>query len=156
MKENEITTVVFLMEEMPNSVLAVFPKTQFDGSVDCYSHVGQHSTAKMDYIKGLKRARRTDFIALQRELEREGYNLYVLNGKRIINQIITPVNGKYGAPHGRPSVGTAPKDGTRIYDQYIPMSEPAYDRGGAYWGIPNNVRVKFTKDLSYIEFYRPE
>lgn len=45
---------------------------------------------------------------------------------KTIDKIITKVNCKYGA----------------------------YDKGGAYWGCPENLRVKYTKDLQYIEFYR--
>ena len=30
----------------------------------------------------------------------------------------------------------------------------AYDAGGAYWGAGSRLRVSYTKDLSYIHFYR--
>ena len=72
---------------------------------------------------------------------------------RTIDKIIHPVSTKFGAPMGRSNKGTAP-EGKKIFDCYIPMSG-GYDRGGAYWGTPDNVRVKYTKDLEYIEFYRP-
>jgi len=152
------TVVLFLTEENPRSVLAIFPGSDWVNpglDIYCYSHIGQHSIAEVEYCKKLKRARRADYRALQRELEGQGYDLYVLNGKRLINQIITPVNGKRGAPMGRSNVGVPPPAGTKVFDEYIPMSEPAYDKGGAYWGMPNNVRVRYTKDLSYVEFYRP-
>lgn len=55
---------------------------------------------------------------------------------------------------GRSNTGTAPTDGTRIFDRAVPMIDGAYDRGGAYWGIGPQLRVKYTRDLSYIEFYR--
>lgn len=70
-----------------------------------------------------------------------------------MHKIIYPVSTKFGAPMGRHSVGTLPTD-KKVFDSFIPMSG-GYDRGGAYWGTPDNVRVKYTKDLSYIEFYRP-
>lgn len=73
---------------------------------------------------------------------------------RTIDKIITEVNCFYGAPMGRSNVGVVPT-GKKIFDCYIPMSG-GYDKGGAYWGLPDNVRVKYTKDLSYIEFYRPK
>jgi hypothetical protein len=41
-----------------------------------------------------------------------------------------------------------------IFDSAVPMSDGAYDRGGAYWGIGKQLRVKYTKDLTYIKFYR--
>lgn len=73
---------------------------------------------------------------------------------RTIDKIITKVNGKYGAPTGRRNIFRKETTGERIYDCRIPMSG-GYDKGGAYWGIPDNVRVRYTKDLSYVEFYRP-
>lgn len=73
---------------------------------------------------------------------------------RTINKIITPVNSKYGAPMGRSNIGEKPAD-KKVYDCAVPMSgDGAYDRGGAYWGIDKQLRVSYTKDLSYIEFYR--
>lgn len=87
---------------------------------------------------------------------------------RTINKIITPVNSKYGAPMGRANVGSQPitvtsgrnnrivkKNQVKVYDCAVPMSsDGAYDKGGAYWGIGRQLRVRYTKDLSYIEFYR--
>lgn len=73
---------------------------------------------------------------------------------RTIDKIITKVNCKYGAPMGRCNVGVRPTDGTKIFDCYVPFIDGAYDKGGAYWGSPANLRVSYTKDLSYIEFYR--
>lgn len=83
-----------------------------------------------------------------------------------IAELIPPVNCFYGAPMGRPNVGNQPitivrgrngrickKDQTKIYDKRVPM-DGAYDEGGAYWGLGKELRVRFTKDLSYIEFYR--
>lgn len=75
---------------------------------------------------------------------------------KTIDKIITKCSTKYGAPMGRNNVGTAPK-GMRIYNCAVPMSsDGAYDKGGAYWGHGAQLRVKYTKDLSYVEFYRVE
>ena len=71
---------------------------------------------------------------------------------RTIDLIITDVDCSRGAPMGRPNVGTRPTD-ERIFDCFVPMNGD-YDRGGAYWGIGAPIRVAYTKDLSYIEFYR--
>ena len=60
---------------------------------------------------------------------------------------------KFGAPMGRANVGFPPED-VRIYDRALPMCEPGYDKGGAYWGIGPEMRVRFTADLSYVEYYR--
>jgi len=87
---------------------------------------------------------------------------------RTIDKIITEVSTKYGAPMGRNNVGSRPvtitsgphcrifkKNQKRIFDCFVPMSsDSAYDKGGAYWGIGRPLRVSYTKDLSYIEFYR--
>lgn len=72
---------------------------------------------------------------------------------RTINKIITDVNCKFGAPMGRPSIGERPGN-VKVYDCKVPMSCGAYDKGGAYWGIGKELRVSYTKDLSFIHFYR--
>lgn len=92
---------------------------------------------------------------------------------RTIDKIITKVNCKSGAPMSRLNVGSAPNPfvkglhggktvkkfrAVKVYDCLVPMNG-AYDRGGVYWGMALHgvkpLRVKYTKDLSYIEFYRP-
>lgn len=87
---------------------------------------------------------------------------------KTIDRIITKVSTQSGAPMGRLNVGTRPVtvirgkrgrickcDQKRIYDCRVPLSvDGAYDRGGAYWGIGAELRVAYTKDLEYIEFYR--
>ncbi len=73
---------------------------------------------------------------------------------RAIDKIITKVDCTRGAPMGRYNKGERPID-KKIYDCKVPMiSGGAYDKGGAYWGIGGELRVSYTKDLSYIEFYR--
>lgn len=86
---------------------------------------------------------------------------------RTIDKIITNVSSSRGAPMGRDNIDERPaKDGfvlpeylenkkNRLYDCAVPMdSSGAYDRGGAYWGTGRQLRVKYSKDLLYIEFYR--
>ncbi len=74
--------------------------------------------------------------------------------QRTIDKIITEVNGQYGAPMGRSDIGTRPQD-EKIFDCKVPMSsDGAYDKGGAYWGCGAELRVAYTKDLSYVRFYR--
>jgi hypothetical protein len=88
---------------------------------------------------------------------------------RTIDKIITEVNCKYGAPMGRPNVGTFPGAITsgpngrefkcnqkKVFDCRVPMcsGDPSYDKGGAYWGLPPNLRVRYTKDLTFVQFYR--
>ena len=71
---------------------------------------------------------------------------------KTLDKIITEVNGKYGAPMGRLNMGARPDEG-KVYDCAVPMNG-AYDKGGAYWGLGSQLRVSYTKDLSFIEFYR--
>ncbi len=88
---------------------------------------------------------------------------------RTIDKIITKVSCKYGAPMGRSNVSPqaysivdtgrkflvnpVTKESKRIFDCAVPMNG-AYDRGGAYWGLGKQLRVEYTKDLTYIKFYR--
>ncbi len=74
---------------------------------------------------------------------------------RTIDKIITKVNVEFGAPMGRPNIGEKPPKGVKIFNCKVPLSE-GYDGGGVYWGFPNNLRVAYTKDLSYVKFYRVE
>jgi hypothetical protein len=43
----------------------------------------------------------------------------------------------------------------RIFDCRVPLPyDGAYDKGGVYWGCGAELRVQYTKDLTYIHFYR--
>lgn len=73
---------------------------------------------------------------------------------KTIDKIIHYVEGRYGAPMGRPNKGKRPADKT-IYDSKVPLyGGGAYDKGGAYWGAASELRVSYTKDMTYIQFYR--
>ncbi len=73
---------------------------------------------------------------------------------KTIDKIITKVNTSRGAPMGRENTGKRPTD-KKVFDRAVPMtSDGAYDKGGAYWGIGNQLRVEYTKDLTYVFFYR--
>lgn len=161
-----MTKVKFYMEE-ENTVFAYFPELPFDykGNKTCYSHIGQHSACSPEYIKGKKLATPEQYEELLNELKGQGYDdLIVIDSRTTLSKIVCPVNCKYGAPMGRISydereelvhMGKGKKlTGGKVYDKKVPMSEPGYDKGGAYWGIGNELRVKFTKDLSYVHFYR--
>lgn len=73
---------------------------------------------------------------------------------KTVSKIITKVCTKYGAPMGRYNKGVKPN--TKIYDCRVNLDNGGYDQGGVYWGIGNELRVSYTKDLSYIKFYRIE
>jgi len=83
-----------------------------------------------------------------------------------ISEIITNVNCQYGAPMGRANIGKQPititsgnncrivkKNQVKVYEKKVHLID-GYDIGGAYWGIGKPLIVRFTKDLSYIEYYR--
>ena len=72
---------------------------------------------------------------------------------KTIDKIITKVNCKFGAPMGRSNIGNKPTN-KRIFDCNVPISSDGYDCGGTYWGLGSELRVSYTKDLSYINFYR--
>ena len=68
------------------------------------------------------------------------------------DHILYKVDGKYGAPMGRnPSVLT--ESYGRIYDRKVSLTD-GYDKGGAYWGNGPELRVKYSLDGLYYEFYR--
>ena len=72
-----------------------------------------------------------------------------------ISKIVYKVDTRFGAPMGRPDIGTKPTDPKiKIYKRKVPMIDGIYDKGGAYWGIGKILMVEYTKDLSYVEFYR--
>ena len=75
---------------------------------------------------------------------------------RTIDKIITKVDVSRGAPMGRFGTGDKPSNPkVKIFDCAVPMSsDGAYDKGGAYWGLGRQMRVSYTKDLTYIKFYR--
>lgn len=87
---------------------------------------------------------------------------------RTINKIIAKCDCKFGAPMGRSNVipkecnihvdtntGKSTCNGKKVFDCKVPMSsDSAYDSGSAYWGLGRELRVQYTKDLSYIKFYR--
>ncbi len=76
---------------------------------------------------------------------------------RTIDKIITKVNCKFGSPMGRDDVNENNPPfsfATKIFDCSVPLDGGGYDKGGAYWGLPSNLRCSYTKDMSYIHFYR--
>jgi hypothetical protein len=57
-----------------------------------------------------------------------------------------------GAPVGRPNIGTRAHG--FIYDRKVTLNSVGYDRGGAYWGVGKELRVKFNGALTWVRFYR--
>jgi hypothetical protein len=73
----------------------------------------------------------------------------------IISIIVKRLDTRLGAPMGRPNIGERPTD-VKIFDRRVLLCSGGYDAGGAYWGLGAELRVSYTKDLSFISFYRVE
>jgi hypothetical protein len=134
-------------------VFAVFPDLVFNnaGNITSYAHIGQHSACSKEYLRGKKLASPEQYNDLYSELIGQGYDdLQIVDSRKPISKILHPVNCQYGAPMGRQSKGTPTG---KVFDSPVPLYD-GYDKGGAYWGYPSNLRVKYTADLSYVEFYR--
>jgi hypothetical protein len=152
------TFVKFLIEKendgTEGGVFAYFPylKADYKGNKLMYTHVGQHGACSPLYAKECRYATETEYQRLKKELEDLEYDLIVLDGIKTIDKILYKVDTSRGAPMGRYNVGTKPTN-KKIYDCKVNLID-GYDKNGAYFGCPNNLRVAYTKDLSYINFYR--
>ena len=75
-----------------------------------------------------------------------------MNSQQLYDEILYRVDGRRGAPMGRPNKGQI--DPTkRVFDRAVPLPyDNAYDKGGAYWGCDEPLRVAFQE--GYTEFYR--
>lgn len=146
--------IFYLDREDPTQVFAYFPNMVHNGKLKTsYAHIGQHSTCHPDYVRKCKKARPDQYELLKIELEGIGYVLEIYTP--IIDKIVDAVNCRFGSPMGRHGVGTKPPEGVKVYDRAVPMSgDGIYDKGGAYWGLGKQLRVRYTKDLSYVKFYR--
>lgn len=76
------------------------------------------------------------------------------NSSAAYNSFLGKVNTKYGSPMGRPSYGEKPTN-KRVYDRAVPIPD-GYDKGGAYWGHGEPLRVQYTLNGQYCFFYRVE
>jgi len=86
--KDQKTKVKFLIEDQYQNkdgqtvveVLAVFPEIEEKPKfVMCYAHLGQHSSAHIKHVKGLKPATEEQYKGLKEELENLiGYNLQIL------------------------------------------------------------------------------
>ncbi len=85
---------------------------------------------------------------------------------RTIDKIITKVSCKFGAPMGRYDIDDRESETVngqiykkfngKVFDCRIDLCSGGYDKGGVYWGwgIGKQLRCSYTKDLSYVHFYR--
>ena len=110
-----------------------------------FEHEGPWNISTKDfgeYRGKIKCRRRETTLTRRREMSRN------------IKTLCPPVNCIYGAPMGRRNVVGNLADVGRVYDCAIPLDRHGYDRGGAYWGIGRPLRCKYTKDFSFVNFYR--
>lgn len=88
---------------------------------------------------------------------------------KTINKIITKVNCQYGTPMGRKNKGNYPgvitsgpnckvfkKNQKKVFDSRVRLDSGGYDKSGIYWGRGAELRVRYTKDLTFIQFYRTD
>ena len=75
----ETTKVIFKM--LDDEVIAIFPNNIYSEVlygkkvVDCYMHIGQHSSCDIKFAEGLEDASEEQYKDLKIELETIGYNL---------------------------------------------------------------------------------
>lgn len=97
-----------------------------------------------------------DLVVWLKSRFKERRHNYLTEDEIFMNDIIYEVNSKRGAPMGRCDVGVRPNWKPVIVKRVPLVYDGVYDRGGAYWGSPDNLWVEFTMDLQYIHFYRKE
>ena len=68
--------VIFRKDKKTNETIAFFPETYKNGMVDCYTHIGQHSQASIEYYwQNTKRIHSSEeYSSLWKELEMIGYD----------------------------------------------------------------------------------
>jgi hypothetical protein len=72
----------------------------------------------------------------------------------LMDLVVPRVDTKYGAPMGRYSNTKEERPGDKkLFVRLIRLTE-GYDKGGAYWGIGESLYAEFTKDITYIRFFR--
>jgi len=67
------TNIFFCTEDDGNELAVMLDDTRPDGSLGCYSHVGQHSTAEPAYIEGCRPMLNPEQSDLYKELQGQGY-----------------------------------------------------------------------------------
>ncbi len=80
-KDKEVTEVMFRKDNATEEIVALFPYVVEFHWLSClsYAHIGQHSTATMNYRYDSKPAKPEEYKDLFNELESIGYNLKVIS-----------------------------------------------------------------------------
>ena len=69
--------VIFRKDKKTDEVMAFFPGTYKDGTLMCYAHDGQHSTAELTYYRTTIKAKPLEYKELDKELTELGYQLEI-------------------------------------------------------------------------------
>ena len=70
--------VIYRKDKKTDEVIAFFPETYKDGTLMCYAHNGQHSTAELTYYRTTIKAKPLESKGLENELmELCGYQLEI-------------------------------------------------------------------------------
>jgi hypothetical protein len=80
MKE-PLTRVIFRIDRKCDECVALFPAiagTRDPWTCSCYAHVGQHSSATVDYVRASRLAKPAEYRDLAAELRRIGYRLKIV------------------------------------------------------------------------------
>lgn len=73
------TKVKFLYHEANEDLMAYFPFEEwFNGTMSCYSHIGQHSACHPNYAKECREATKAEYLQLFNELQSIGYKLQLI------------------------------------------------------------------------------
>lgn len=68
LRGDKMTKVIFRKDKKTSEVIAFFPETYADGTLMCYAHNGQHSTAELTYYWITIKAKPLEYEELAKEL----------------------------------------------------------------------------------------
>ena len=69
--------VIYRKDKKTDEVIAFFPDTYKLGTLVCYAHDGQHSTAELTYYRTTIKAKPLEYKELDKELMELGYQLEI-------------------------------------------------------------------------------
>lgn len=79
--QNEVTRVIFRVNEKYGEVVAVFPEIPSSPRYSecmCYAHIGQHGGCTIEWYSKTRAAKHNEYADLLRELQRVGYDDLVI------------------------------------------------------------------------------
>lgn len=85
-KLDQLNPVVFLYNEKNEDLYAYFPDIEFDsqGNKQAYNHIGQHSSASIEYVNESRLATPEEYKDLAAELKSIGYAISILDDLDIL------------------------------------------------------------------------